>query len=332
MTATPTRTATGRGAEQARTGSVTGKRRPHFTASRLTFSEVGRRACGNWPAILPALGIADEHLRKGKRPCPGCGGTDRFRFINEDQRGDRVGLWVCNGGAAANLTGGDGFDLLCHVHGYTRRDALHAVSDWLGDDVLRSKLEPVRTPSREPERAWTATMPVPADMADGYLGLRHHELGTPAHWWPYESARGELMFAVARFETAAGKAVRPASFGRYDASERPAWRWKRSHVLIPMNLPELYLRPDAPVVVVEGEKAAEAAGVLLPEYVATCGHGGAHQAHLTHWGHLSRRDVLLWPDDDAASVDTWAPTLAGILRNLGCTVAVADPIRVEEAA
>ena len=101
---------------------------------------------------------------------------------------------------------------------------------------------------------------------------------------------------------------------------------------VPQNLPELYARPDAPVVVAEGEKAAEAAGLLLPEYVATCGHGGASQAHLTHWGHLSRRDVLLWPDDDAASVETWAPTLADILRKLGCTVTVADPLRVEEAA
>jgi hypothetical protein len=42
--------------------------------------------------------------------------------------------------------------------------------------------------------------------------------------------------------------------------------------------------------------------------------------------------VLLCPDDDAASVETWAPTLAGILRKLGCAVTVADPIRVEEAA
>ena len=170
------------------------------------------------------------------------------------------------------------------------------------------------------------------ELPDGYRSLRHPEFGTPVRWWTYESARAELMFAVARFETAEGKGVRPASFGRFDPSQRPAWRWKRPHVLIPWNLPALYARPDAPVVVAEGEKAAEAAGVLLPGYVPTCGHGGAHQPHLTHWDHLSRRAVLLWPDDDAASVETWAPTLAGILGKLGCSVTVADPIRVEEAA
>lgn len=281
---------------------------------------MGARACGNWPAILTALGIDAEHLRNRHGPCPGCGGHDRFRFDDRDGRG----TWYCGGGG--NPESGDGFDLLRHVHGYARKDALHAVSGWLGDDVLRPKPEAVKTPPPMPEPVWTATLPVPASASDGYRGIRHPEYGEAVRWWRYPSARGELMFAVARFQTAAGKAVRPASFGQFNFSQRPAWRWKRPQVMVPWNLPELYARPDAPVVVAEGEKAAEAAGLLLPEYVATCGHGGAAQAHLTHWGHLSRRDVLIWSGEDDAK-DTLVPRLlaaGGYPRRVHFVAGVSD--------
>lgn len=311
----------GRGAAR-RTGSVAGWRPVHSTA--LRFEDVRARACGHWQSILPALGVPEESLRNRHGPCPGCGGRDRFRFDDLDGRG----TWYCGGGG--DPQSGDGFALLCHVHGWTATEALHAVARWLGDDRARPRLQAVRTPPRTPTPTWKATIPVPSAFADDYLAMRHPGLGEPASWWRYESATVELHYAVARFEGPTGKAIRPVSYG--SAGGAPAWRWKRPHVLIPWNLPELYARQEAPVVVAEGEKAAEAAGRLLPEYVATCGHGGASQAHLTHWDHLSRRTVLIWPDDDAASVEAWAPTLAGILRKLGCTVTVTDPIRGEEAA
>ena len=41
------------------------------------------------------------------------------------------------------------------------------------------------------------------------------------------------------------------------------------------NLPEITARPDAPVVVCEGEKAAEAAARVFPECVVTTSSGGS---------------------------------------------------------
>ena len=183
----------------------------------------------------------------------------------------------------------------------------------------------------EQGRPWLARLPVPEVHANDFERMRHPEYGEPARWWRYESAQGELMHAVARFEGPQGKAIRPASFGT-DGTAPAGWRWKRPHVLIPWNLPELYARPDAPVLLCEGEKAAEAAQRLLTEYVATCGHGGAHQAHKTHWGHLARRDCLIWPDDDQASVEVWAPRVARILLDLGARVRVVDPSRLWRAS
>lgn len=232
---------------------------------------------------------------------------------------DAIAVW-----RSLRPSGGINFATLVHVareHGW-RPDSDRRLP------VVQRKAAPAPAPKAPP---FLARLPVPEIHADGYQTMTHPEFGTPARWWRYESTEGELMFAVARFEGPEGKAIRPASFGT-DGTRPTGWRWKRPHVLIPWNLPEIYARPDAPIVVSEGEKAASAAGALLPRYVSTCGHGGASQAHLTHWGHLARRDVLILPDDDAASVEQWAPTLARILFDLGARVRIVDPSKLWEGA
>lgn len=121
----------------------------------LDFEAVRRAATGRWPAILPALGIGPEFLRDRRHgPCPGCGGTDRFRFDARDGRG----TWLCSAGGGAPLAG-DGFELLRHVHGWTAAEALRAVADVLG---LRDGRELPPIPARQPAPA-PARQPAPAD-------------------------------------------------------------------------------------------------------------------------------------------------------------------------
>lgn len=47
---------------------------------RASFTDVGAAARGRWPEILPALGVPAEALSRKHGPCPGCGGSDRFRY------------------------------------------------------------------------------------------------------------------------------------------------------------------------------------------------------------------------------------------------------------
>jgi putative DNA primase/helicase len=47
---------------------------------------------GRWKAILTHFGVPIEYLDGKHHPCPVCGGTDRFRF--DDQDGG--GTWYCN--------------------------------------------------------------------------------------------------------------------------------------------------------------------------------------------------------------------------------------------
>ena len=65
------------------------------------------------------------------------------------------------------------------------------------------------------------------------------------------------------------------------------------------NLPEIVARPDATVLIVEGEKTAEAAKQLFPDYVVTTSCSGAGSPRKTNWSHLSGRDVIISPDNDA---------------------------------
>ena len=75
-------------------------------------------------------------------------------------------------------------------------------------------------------------------------------------------------------------------------------------------------RPKAPVVICEGEKAAEAAAAIFPKSIATTSSGGAGAAAKTDWTPLARRSVLIWPDHDAAG-EKYAREVAGDPRGAG---------------
>lgn len=191
---------------------------------------------------------------------------------------------------------------------------------------------PFSSPARatvitEVAQKYRAILPVPSRHRDEYQGLTHYELGVPVRHWEYLSAKGELMFVIARFETTDGKEIRPMSYGCNNG--RPRWNWRRPHVMVPWNLPGLCdeNRAHLPVLVVEGEKTAEAI-VRLDGYVVTCAHGGAHAARCTHWDHLSKRAVVILPDDDSASMK-WAEELTKILHDARVrSVRVLDPSSV----
>jgi hypothetical protein len=65
---------------------------------------------------------------------------------------------------------------------------------------------------------------------------------------------------------------------------------------VPYHWPELRGRPDDPVYVVEGEKAADAIAEL--GFLATCSPGGAGKWPVGFGGHLTGRRVAILPDND----------------------------------
>lgn len=80
--------------------------------------------------------------------------------------------------------------------------------------------------------------------------------------------------------------------------------WKSSLRGLPLGglwfrLPEVLDRPEAPVLIVEGPKTAEAAAVTLTGYAVVSPPGGKGSLKNADWSPFKGRRVTLWPDADA---------------------------------
>ena len=120
------------------------------------------------------------------------------------------------------------------------------------------------------------------------------------------------------------RATARKSFARSHGSSGEGWKfgaWPNNRPLY--NLPAIGEQPNAPIIICEGEKAADAAARIFPSSIATTSSGGAGAAAKTDWAPLAARRVFIWPDQDAAG-EKYARELAAILARLDCTVSIVD--------
>jgi hypothetical protein len=145
----------------------------------------------------------------------------------------------------------------------------------------------------------------------------------PDGMWPYKNAKGAIHFWVCRWNVVKG--------GQPDKEIRPlCWfpdrGWRFAHLPTPRplyNLDQLTVRPNAPVIVCEGEPAADAACQLFPDHVVVTSCGGARAARSSDWTPLAGRPVKIWPDNDKPGED-YARDVAEILAELDCEIAIVD--------
>ena len=170
-------------------------------------------------------------------------------------------------------------------------DALKSRGLWEGTDGSRHAGR--QPPKPEP---WRPIVPVPDNAP---RQIPQHRLGKPSGKWAYRNEAGELLFVVCRFDKPdGGKEILPLTFCE-DPQGRREWRWKGFPVPRPLyGLDRLAARPDAPVLNVEGEKAADAAQERFPAYVAVTSPGGSGAASKADWRPLKDREATLWPDHD----------------------------------
>lgn len=128
---------------------------------------------------------------------------------------------------------------------------------------------------------------------------------TAVRHWAYRRD-DQLLGYVARFErvNSDGEIVKdtlPLTWCRDTTDERGGhrWHWKQWDAPRPLYLPAGTLRPALPVVVVEGEKCAQAGHELLgDEFEFIAWPGGAKTWKLAEWAWIAGRQVTLWPDAD----------------------------------
>ena len=154
----------------------------------------------------------------------------------------------------------------------------------------------------------------------------HHQKSVrnspPDHTYTYRNPTGKYAFDILRWDSALGKEIRPSyknSRGQTEwkfppeyKSSRPLYRGER-----------LASYPGKNVMVVEGEKACEAAELLFPEYIVVTWSGGANAVKKSAWSVLANRRVLLWPDNDEPGIHAMA-TIESLISDIAIQVLTLD--------
>lgn len=138
--------------------------------------------------------------------------------------------------------------------------------------------------------------PVPADAPDARTTLKG--AGKPSANWAYRDADGRLIHWIHRFDKPDGsKEIRPQTLWREGG--RLVWHWSAPPVPRPLyGLDRLALAPAAPVLIVEGEKTADAAAGLFPGFAVASWQGGSQAVSRADWAALAGRRLAILPDAD----------------------------------
>lgn len=194
---------------------------------------------------------------------------------------------------------GDMFDYFMKKYSVTYREAADIITN--GTTALYSGGHTHTPAPREPEITWTSVTPPQNDLPDP-ARLWHGKYGNPSMTWAYHNTSGETIGYICRFDLPEGKKdVIPYTYKNNGTESK--WTWRGFDTPRPLyNLHELTVRHDAIVLLVEGEKTADAARRLYPQFVVTTWPGGSEAVKNIDWSPLHGRRVYLWNDNDLAGV------------------------------
>lgn len=248
---------------------------------------------------------------------------------DEEKGGDLISLYarihgLNNGEAARQLMRDLGWERVAVQAPAPRASPAQAASNGSAEQDQRPEPPPPQDPpgaSRPSARKskWRAVVPVPANAPDPdfEFGYKDEKRGgwvnqTAVRSWEY-SFEGERYGFVARFEriSSDGELVKdtvPRTWcvDESDGRGLQRWHWKQWEAPRPLYVPATLLSGDprnVPVVLVEGEKCAEAGFRLIGhEFDFVSWPGGCKAWAHANWGWLMGRTVYLWPDCDAQRV------------------------------
>ena len=177
------------------------------------------------------------------------------------------------------------------------------------------------TSESKPKPSARITEKPPRDVARP--NLKHSKLGDPVAVYDINDTNGELIAVECRYMVGGIKAPRMWSWSKSDG-----WQCKHPSVLRPLfGLDRLAQRPNAPVLLTEGPKCAEAGTRLLPAMVNIAWTGGSRAWRKHDWSPLAGRTVVIWPDNDEGGIEA-ADGIAHIIadaRGNNCSVKIINP-------
>ncbi len=197
-----------------------------------------------------------------------------------------TGMWA---DFATGEKGGDIISLAAAVWSVNQADAAKRLSeDYLG---LTEKPKHKYPDSVAIQNKPTIIKPPPNAEPPGF---RHSKFGDPTQTWVYRDRDGSTLFHIARYENAGKKEFMPFTFQSNGRWANKAWPTPRPLY----NLDKIAANPNKPILICEGEKAADAAETLTTAYITTTWPNGASSLSKVDFSPIYNRNVLLWPDGD----------------------------------
>jgi putative DNA primase/helicase len=211
-------------------------------------------------------------------------------------------------------SGGDHIQFLRDRDGLGFKDAAHKLAELSGGRIKTANDNtPKRASNKAPEPAPTWVRGTAPDNAPACpTSLRILRAGewtdTPVvAAWPYRNRAGELLGYTCRVEFtkpdgSTGKDVIPVTWQVSTSTGESRWRQGAMDKPRPLYGAELLdAAPDANVVLVEGEKACDAARRLLADFpvLVLTWAGGCKAVDHADWADLAGRKIVGWPDCDS---------------------------------
>ncbi len=246
-----------------------------------------------------ALGQAESLLRQWLPGGHRVGREWKVGNLRGD-RGDSLSINLDSGKWADFAEGVSGFDLIdlraAITHAGDRAAAARELGELLGLMNGRQRRNgEQRGNGHACAEGWQPMVPPPAGTPrpDALLAgfARVHA---------YRGPDGAVLSYIGRTEARSGqrKSFTPLTYGILGG--KAGWHCKAGATPRPLyGLDRLAKCPDAPVILCEGEKAADAAQELFSSHVCMTWPGGSGAVGQADWLPLAGRTVVIWPDNDA---------------------------------
>lgn len=241
--------------------------------------------------------------------------------ISISLKNERLGRWY----RFSDNSKGNIYKLVQEATGCTVRESLEIIADKVGVKPLSSiSLESANKNSKKPllskskdhnkstnqelQNKWVAVGIVPKSApkfnANKHLSYLKNKRARVSLVHEYRNKDDQLLGYTVRVEEKSGKKqVLPVAWCHNKALGKSNWNLKGfdDNGSKPIyGLQKISYEPLKPVVIVEGEKTADRAQKLLPDYNVISWMGGVQGIHNVNWSNLKHKEVIIWPDNDRA--------------------------------
>lgn len=274
----------------------------------MDFSALAQALLSQVKSLLPAW-LPGGRLRGNEYVCSSLNGGKGDSFsVNVD-----TGAWADF--ATPHVRGGDLVALYAAINNIKQGDAYKRLAE--------GYLPSARPTQKQDPKVEVDLVPESANVPQ----MNHPNLGAPSASWKYKDKSGRTMFYIARYDDPVcakcgeqGIVKMCPKCGSKQKKIMLPWCWipkysnfRNTSWPTPRPLYGLDALGDNPVLVVEGEKSADAAKKIVQDsYDVVTWPNGTNSVSKVDWSPLFGKEVVIWPDADEPGVKA-AYSIASLL-------------------